>query len=478
MKKMILGVGFALAAFAVAGGQDLRAPVFAGQFYDADGGRLAAQIQRFLDAADVGPPPAARIPAIIVPHAGYVYSGPTAAFGYKLVRGSGVRSVIILAPSHRYGFRGGAVWPRGGFATPLGTAAVDEALAAEVLRATGFREIPEAFAEEHAVEVQVPFIQTVLPGAKIVPVVLGGLDERGVRALANDLAGFLSRPGILAVCSTDMSHYLPKAAANRVDAETAALIRDFRADELIRKLAEGANILCGGTAVAAVLLAARKAGASEVRLLHYADSSDAGAPTDGVVGYLAAAVLAAERAPDVALSDEEKKGLLRLARTAVETSVRTGRAPDADVGADAPNLTAARGAFVTIKKRGRLRGCIGFAEPVLPLATAVVRAAAAAATEDPRFPPVDESELGELEYELSVLTPARRIQNPKEVRVGTHGLIIAQGGRRGLLLPQVPVEQGWNRDRFLRQACLKAGLPETAWQTGAEIYVFEAIVFR
>lgn len=476
MKKAILGIGFALAAGAAVWGQDVRKPVFAGQFYDGDGARLAAQVQRFLEAADIGAPPAGRVPAIIVPHAGYVYSGPTAAFGYKIVRGQAVRSVVILAPSHRFGFRGGAVWPRGGFATPLGTADVDEGLAGAVIRTTGFREIPEAFAEEHAVEVQVPFIQTVFPEAKIVPVVLGGLDERGLRALAGGLADLMARPEILIVCSTDMSHYLPKAAANRTDAETAALIRDLRADALIKKLAEGENILCGGAAVAAVLIAARKADASEVRLLHYADSSDAGAPEDGVVGYLAAAVVADGRTPDFALSGGEKKELLRLARAAVEAAVRSDALPA--VEAAGPNLTAARGAFVTLKKRGVLRGCIGFAEPVLPLAQAVLQAAVAAACEDPRFPRVAARELDELEYEISVLTPARRVYDPEQVRVGKHGLIIARGGRRGLLLPQVPVEQGWDRDRFLGQACLKAGLPETAWREGAEVYVFEAIVFR
>jgi hypothetical protein len=477
MKKAIVGTGFVLAALAAAvGAQDIRKPVFAGQFYDGDPARLAAQIQRYLDAADIAPLQAGRIPAIIVPHAGYVYSGPTAAYGYKAVQGRAVASVIILAPSHRYGFRGGAVWPRGGFATPLGTAPVDEALAAEIIKDTGFRAIPEAFAEEHAVEVQVPFIQTALPKAKIVPVVLGGLDERGLRALGEDLAGYLVRPDVLLVCSTDMSHYLPKAEANAADSETAALIRGFRADALIRKLSEGANILCGGAGVAATLLGARKAGADEVRLLHYADSSDAGAPADGVVGYLAAAIIAGEREPEFRLSADEKKDLLGLARLAVEASVRTGKAPDAETAN--PNFAAARGAFVTLKKHGELRGCIGFVEPVLPLDKAVVQAAIYAATEDPRFPPVAESELGSLEYEISVLTPARRIMNPKDVRVGTHGLVIARGGRRGLLLPQVPVEQGWDRETFLRQACLKAGLPETAWKTDAEIYVFEAIVFR
>jgi len=476
-RTWVAGFGVLLIlATSLAWSQTVRKSVFAGQFYDGDPARLAAQINRFLGAVDRPPNPPDRILALIVPHAGYVYSGQTAAYGYRLVQGRNIDSVVIVAPSHRYAFNGGAVWAQGGFETPLGTAAVDEALASEIIRETGFRAIPEAFAEEHAVEVQVPFIQTVLPKSKIVPVVLGGLNERGLRSLANALANFMSRPGILVVASTDMSHYLPKDRANQVDSETASLIRGFKADALIRKLAEGENILCGGAGVAAVLLAGQKAGAVEARLLHYADSSEAGGPADGVVGYLAAAVIGGERPPDFSLSSNEKKELLGLARRAVETFVRSGKVLEYET--KDPNLLAARGAFVTLKKSGGLRGCIGFLEPVFPLARAVIQAAVYAATEDPRFPAVGEKELAELEYEISVLSPLRRIPDPKEVRVGTHGLVIAQGGRRGLLLPQVPVEEGWDRETFLRQACYKAGLPETAWQTGAEIFVFEAIVFH
>jgi len=478
MKKACV-VGFIVLLFfaaSLAWPQTVRKPAFAGQFYEGDPLRLAAQINGFLGAVDRPPNPPDRILALIVPHAGYVYSGQTAAYGYKLVQGRTIDAVIIVAPSHRYAFNGGAVWAQGGFETPLGTAAVDEALAAEFIRETGYRSIPDAFAEEHSVEVQVPFIQTVLPNSKIVPVVLGGLNERDIRSLAVALAKLMSRPGVLVVASTDMSHYLPKDRANQVDSETASLIRGFKADALIRKLAAAENILCGGAGVAAVLLAGKKAGASEVRLLHYADSSEAGGPADGVVGYLAAAVIGGERPPDFSLSTNEKKELLGLARRAVETFVRSGKVLEYET--KDPNLLAARGAFVTLKKSGGLRGCIGFIEPVFPLARAVIQAAVYAATEDPRFPAVGEKELGELEYEISVLTPLRRILDPKEVRVGTHGLVVAQGGRRGLLLPQVPVEEGWDRETFLRQACYKAGLPETAWQAGAEIFVFEAVVFH
>jgi AmmeMemoRadiSam system protein A len=195
-----------------------------------------------------------------------------------------------------------------------------------------------------------------------------------------------------------------------------------------------------------------------------------------VVGYVAAAITAGMPAAEFSLSAEEKKELLRLARQAVETYVAEKKVVAYET--KDPNLLAERGAFVTLKKGGELRGCIGFIEPVASLCETVIQTAIYAATEDNRFSPVQPEELSELEYEISVLTPLQKIDNPRLVQVGKHGLIIAMGRNRGVLLPQVPVENNWDRETFLGQACLKAGLPPDAWKKGAEISVFEAIVFH
>jgi AmmeMemoRadiSam system protein A len=143
-----------------------------------------------------------------------------------------------------------------------------------------------------------------------------------------------------------------------------------------------------------------------------------------------------------------------------------------------PKFLAPRGVFVTLKKRGELRGCIGYIEPVAPLAQAVIETAIYAATRDPRFPPVNAEEARDLEYEISVLTPLKEISDPDLVQVGRHGIVISRGGQKGVLLPQVPVENGWDRNTFLEEGCLKAGLPADAWKKGAKISVFEAIVFH
>jgi AmmeMemoRadiSam system protein B/AmmeMemoRadiSam system protein A len=475
-KKMLvvsLVIGFAAAAGA--GAQGVRKPVVAGAFYDGDKAALAARIDAYLSAVkDL--PALGDVRALICPHAGYVYSGPTAAYAYKLVQGKPYEAVIIIGTSHQYALDGASIYLQGGFETPLGVAPVDEELASAIAKASGFSYVPEAHAKEHSVEVQVPFIQKALPAAKIVPIVMGYPTRRNVYALAEGIAKACSEKKVLIVASTDLSHYLPKAEANSVDSKTISLVKNISADTLISKCARGENIMCGGGGVAAALIALKKTGQPQVEVLRYTDSSEATGDESAVVGYVAAAITVGKPAAEFSLSAEEKKELLRLARQAVETYVAEKKVVAYET--KDPNLLAERGAFVTLKKGGELRGCIGFIEPVASLCETVIQTAIYAATEDNRFSPVQPEELSELEYEISVLTPLQKIDNPRLVQVGKHGLIIAMGRNRGVLLPQVPVENNWDRETFLGQACLKAGLPPDAWKKGAEISVFEAIVFH
>ena len=475
--------------------QNIRKPVWAGQFYDADKAALAARIEGFLASARPAAVPG-KIRALIVPHAGYIYSGRTAAFAYKLVQGEDIETVVILGPSHRVGFEGCSIYPEGGFETPLGIAEVDAPAARAIAGAAGFGFVPEAHAEEHSVEVQVPFVQKVLPKAKIVPIVMGFPSEPNIRRLAGALAKVLKDRKALVIASTDMSHFLNQKEAEATDKSTLELVQGQKVPTLLRKIERNENVLCGGAAVVTALLYAQKMGSAAVTVLRRSDSTEGGAPADSVVGYFSAAVTtpvqtrASNRegknngssadapAPQAAfvLSADEKKELLRLARQAVDLFVREGKTLDYE--AKNLNLLSPKGAFVTLKKKGELRGCIGFIEPVYPLYKAVIQCAVYAATEDSRFGPVATSELKALEVEISVLTPLKKIDDPDLVRVGKHGLVVSSGGRRGLLLPQVPVENNWDRLEFLAQACLKAGLAPDAWRKGAEIFVFEAIVFK
>jgi AmmeMemoRadiSam system protein B/AmmeMemoRadiSam system protein A len=475
-------VFLALSAFclvaASALAQGVREPVWAGQFYDADASRLGAAIEGFLKDLPAAPEVPGDIRAIVVPHAGYVYSGRTAAYAYRLVKGKPYETVIIIGPSHRFGFKGCSIYVKGGFRTPLGTASVDEALAAELVKRSGFKYIPEAHAAEHSVEVQVPFVQKVLPEAKIVPVVMGYPEKRTVKALAAALDAACAGRKVLVVASTDMSHFLSKEKANAADARTIELIEALEADAIEGKVEAGENILCGGAPVAAAILYAQKLGPVRAEVLNYADSAAVTGDASRVVGYLSLALVSegGTREPSFALSDYEKMELLELARSAVEAYVEDGRV--IEYASTNSRFLAHRGMFVTLKKRGALRGCIGFIEPVMPLARGVVEAAIYAAARDVRFEPVSKAELKSLEYEISVLTPLEDMPDPNLVKVGKHGLVVEMNGRRGLLLPQVPVENHWDRETFLEQTCLKAGLERDAWKKGAKLQSFEAIVFH
>lgn len=174
------------------------------------------------------------------------------------------------------------------------------------------------------------------------------------------------------------------------------------------------------------------------------------------------------------LSPEDRSELLAIARRAASSFVREGKVPDEAPAS--PRLSAPGAAFVTLLQEGRLRGCIGYTEAKVPLYRTVQECAVAAATEDPRFPPVGSSDVDSIRIEISVLTPLVPAC-PEEIEVGVHGVMVRKGGRRGLLLPQVATECGWNRGEFLSHVCRKAGLPSDGWRTGAELYCFTAEVF-
>jgi AmmeMemoRadiSam system protein B/AmmeMemoRadiSam system protein A len=385
-----------------------------------------------------------------------------------------IETVIILSPSHRHGFEGCSIYQEGGYKTPLGVAQIDEALARKLADISGFRYVPEAHQREHAVEVQVPFIQTVFPKAKIIPVVMGFPRMKTISKMADSLTSISDKKKILVVVSSDMSHFFPKEKANRIDKETISLIENFKTSSLLNKLERGENIMCGGGPVVCALLYSQNLGNAQVKLLGYADSSDAGGKTSSVVGYFSAAVTTRDEAPQFTLSREEKKELIEIAKRSIATYVQ--EMSFLDYHPQSTALLAKKGAFVTLKKNGHLRGCVGFVSPVLPLFQTVIQAAVYSACKDSRFPPVTDEELDLLEVEISILSPLHKIDDPKSLSVGKHGLMIVQGKKSGLLLPQVALENNWSRKEFLQQTCLKAGLPQDAWKKGAEVFVFEAIL--
>jgi len=304
---------------------------------------------------------------------------------------------------------------------------------------------------------------------------MGYLPRKTVTRLADALIEVLPGKKVVIIASTDMSHFFPKKRANETDSKTISLIKSFETSTLLRKLEIGENIMCGGGPVVSTLLYTQKRGETKVDILHYADSSQLGGESE-VVGYLAAVLYSKIPNPKYSLSQEEKTELLRLARSAINQLIREKKI--INYSTENQNFLTKKGVFVTLRKKEFLRGCIGFIEPLLPLYQTVIQASVYAACRDQRFPPVSEEELDDLEIEISVLSPLKKIHDSSLIRVGKHGLVISKGNKKGLLLPQVPVEKNWSRETFLQQACLKAGLPPNTWKSDAEIYVFEAIIFQ
>ncbi len=454
--------------------QGVRKPVWAGQFYDARPQVLSKQIDQWLELAEYKPNPGSQLKVLIVPHAGYVYSGKVAAYAYRQAQNKEFETVVILGPSHHFGFKGCSIYPDGMYVSPLGNIPIDRNLAKTLSRATGYGFVPRAHQKEHSIEVQIPFIQKTIPDAKIIPVVLGLPTSNLIENLAKGLAKIASEKKILVVASTDMSHYLPKDQANRRDQNTISLIVSKALQKLEEKILQNENIMCGGAGVAAALHYATSLGNTQVELLTYDDSASAGGPESKVVGYMSAGIYVSKEID--ALSQEQKGELLNIARAAIKSYMEDKKT--VFTRPQMENLNVKRGAFVTLRHKGMLRGCIGFIEAMAPLYQTVAQAAVYAAFKDDRFPPLSAFELQELEIEISVLTPPRRAADLSEIEVGKHGLIISKEQKEGLLLPQVAIENRWSRERFLEQACIKAGLPKDAWKKGAEIYIFEAIVFH
>jgi AmmeMemoRadiSam system protein A len=229
------------------------------------------------------------------------------------------------------------------------------------------------------------------------------------------------------------------------------------------------------------MIAAERMGANRAEVLKYANSGDTAGDRSRVVGYSADIFVkdssGKQAAPAFSLSDQEKNELLALARKSVEYAVVAKEAYQPEPSASEA-LNQERGAFVTLSEAGRLRGCIGYTSAVKPLYLTVRDTATLAALRDTRFPPVSAPELPRLDYEISVLSPLRRVTDIQQIKVGEHGLLMKNGDSEGLLLPQVPVEQKWDRQKFLEQTCAKAGMNSNCWKDeNTDIFMFTAVVF-
>ncbi|OHE18786.1 MAG: hypothetical protein A2X96_10305 [Syntrophobacterales bacterium GWC2_56_13] len=494
MPFVSFSLGLTVACQAGKGGGEVRPPAVAGKFYPESASVLRLAIEKFMQDAL---PAQAREPlAIVVPHAGYIYSGQICADGYSQVRNRPYDIVVILGTNHTApGLRKIALYPGGGFRTPLGTAPVDGEIVSALLAANPDCKADAApHAHEHSVEVQVPFLQVLFPKAKIVPAIVGEADAALFNHFGAALAQVLKGRRALIVASSDLSHYPSAADAEIVDGKTLAAILSLDPAVLhaaiqaqaARRIPNLSTSACGEAPIMAAMAAAKAMGATGGRIISYAHSGDLPiGEQERVVGY-GAVVLgsglepAKEAAPvvpavDRHLTPEDKRALLALARETISRYLTTQMVPLPR--GFSPAAMEQRGVFVTLKKHGNLRGCIGRMIPDRPLATLVGAMALQSAFEDPRFRHVALEEVPKLEIEISVLTPMKPVSGPGDIVVGRDGVLLQKGGRSAVFLPQVAPEQGWGRDEMLDQLSLKAGLPPGAWREGARFSTFQALVF-
>jgi len=478
----ILTLGFQLLAFCCLA-ENIKQPNVAGTFYPQDPADLSAMLDKML--SDVQSQPVkGQVFALIVPHAGYGFSGPTAAFGYNLVKGRPYKTVVIIAPSHYYAFSGISVYPNGFFRTPLGDIEVDRDFTAKLLgknKAVYFE--PKAFAKEHSLEVQLPFLQKVLPQAKIVPLVMGDCTLSDCRKFADLLRSAIGeRDDILLIVSSDMYHGYDYAEAEGFDRLTLSYLKEMDSEGLYYGLREGKLQLCGGLGAVTGLILAQEMGYNKLEVLAYTNSAlVTGKKEKGTwtVGYSASVIYKPDKEGEgkMSLSIEQKKKLLSIARSSIQSYFDSKERPQ--LKESDPVLLAKSGAFVTLHKKGELRGCIGNMVGQEPLYLTIRDMAIAAAFEDPRFGPLRKSELADIEIEISVLSPLEKIDNPDKIKMGEHGVLLKRGFNSGVFLPQVACETGWSKEEFLANLCEhKAGLPADAWKDkSCQLYIFTADIF-
>jgi len=475
----------------------IREPAVAGRFYPAEAHRLRAAVEAFL--AEAVPDRKERPLALVCPHAGYVFSGQIAADAYRQALGHDYDVIVILGTNHTASpFDGVSVHTGLGYRTPLGICPIDRDLADSLSEShPSFAFRPKVHAREHSVEVQVPFIQVAFPKTPILAAVVGRPDPGLARRFSNALIKALGERRPLIVSSTDLSHYPEYGSAVETDSASLRAIVSMDPSRISKVLAEElrkgpsglSTCACGEGPILAAVQAARSLGARRGVILSYANSGDTifGEP-DRVVGYGAAAFTAARGGTDAdaliplptgsgddPLSKADRTWLLTVARRTLKRYFETGTVPLPRI--DSPRLRADQGAFVTLKKRGALRGCIGHMAEDTPLALTVARMALQAALNDRRFRPVTEEELDAIKIEISVLTPLKAVPGPEAVTVGRDGVVIQKGGNRAVFLPHVATEQGWNRNEMLDHLCRKAGLSAGCWRSGTRFQTFQAVVF-
>jgi hypothetical protein len=473
--------------------QDVWKSTLAGTWYKADANALRADLAGYFQKAAVEPKQ--DVMALILPHAGYEYSGPTAACGVQAL-GRRYQRVIVIGPTHRLPMEDMFSVPRATHhQTPLGLVPLDTEFIEKLLKYPLFQNVPAACQEEHSVQIEVPLLQYRLGDFKLVPIVAGQCSYDTIARAGRILASLVDSD-TLVVASSDFTHYGPQyqyvpfresipGNLKKLDMGAFEFIQKRDAKGLLNYRDRTGATICGCVPIAVLLETLGKDAQAE--LVRYTTSGERLGNYSNSVSYLAATFRGkwGRAAPPVppssgtTLSPEDKKQLLSLVRQTLRYALDHQRAPEpSDLAFTATEaLEPPRAAFVTLKKNGQLRGCIGDIFPQRPLYKSVLTNAVYAGFGDRRFPQLQKEEYDQIKVEISALTAPAPVASWRDIRIGIDGMVLNKDGHSAVFLPQVAPEQGWDLPTTLQHLAQKAGLPPDAWKEGASFLVFQAEVF-
>jgi len=473
-----------------------RMPVAAGRFYTAEKESLRKDIGQLFESC-VKSPADKNVRAIITPHAGYVYSGRVAASAYSAISSKQhFSNIFLIGSSHILAFDGASVFNTGDFVTPLGKVAVNREIANKLKTENKLFNFPgDAHLQEHSLEVQLPIIQHYFKdNLPIVPILIGTNNLNNLKKIAEILRPYFTEDNLF-VISSDFSHYPSYKNAVEVDNATAESIVSGNPQKLLDAIKKNRSVndpglvtsMCGWTSGMVLLYLAEGDQNLEFKRIDYCNSGDS--PFGGkeeVVGYHAIALVekSITAETEVYLSEEihftenEKEKLISIARENIR-SLLFEKKMFQPVKETLPEIfNRPLGAFVSLKIKGHLRGCIGQFTSSEPLFEVIVESSRSSAFGDPRFTPLTKEEFPETDIEITVLGPLKKINNTKEIILGRHGIYIRKDLRSGTMLPQVATENGWSVEEFLGYTSRdKAGLGWDGWKN-AELYIYEGTVIE
>lgn len=496
--------------------EKIRVPHFAGSWYPSQTAVLDKDMSKYLDNAKATKSDTDNILALIAPHAGYMFSGQTAAFAYRLLSSNKYKRVFLLGPSHHVPFKGAVLPNEDIFETPLGELIVDKATVNKLLQKPYFNEGSSVFDTEHSLEMQLPWIRKTLGKIKLIPIAIGMVGATEIKQIADAIKSELADSDLVIV-SSDFTHYGPRfdyqpfsnekdqthlqAKIKELDLQAFNCLKTCDSQTLLDFYSRTGDTICG-IFPAAVLLSLLPAG-TQAKLLSYRTSQDFDKDPDGnSVTYMSIVFTAKDqnwskasksiKTPSLKpFTEAESKALLKLARLTLQDYLQGKRKDPLGyaglIGLSEARLCEKHGVFITLYKKTtnplptnehkQLRGCIGYIYPNKTLLSGISENAINAATKDPRFDPVNFSELNDLIIEISILTAPHYIADWQEINLGKDGIVLHKAGRQAVFLPKVATEFGWDLPQTLSQLSIKAGLSLYDWQKDAQFEIFQSQSF-